>query len=182
MPGAPLIFHGRDGTLNLDPGYVTRVEDLELVVGAADSVAAMCAAGAVVLIISNQSAIGRGMCREEDVAAVNSRLRALLLATNPGAVVSEIFFCPHRPEDECNCRKPRPGLIERVKARFDFDPAKAWMVGDKETDVQFGLNVGIPSNRCLTLAENAAGEPTKGRFVGSLIEASNIICEALKRS
>ncbi|MCB0360322.1 MAG: HAD-IIIA family hydrolase, partial [Bdellovibrionales bacterium] len=112
--GARFVFLDRDGTLNVDHGYVFDPDLVELIPGAARAVGDLKRAGFSVVVVSNQSCVGRGMCDEGAVQRTNDRLRELLRGADPDAVLDGVYVCFHAPEDQCSCRKPKPGLVADV--------------------------------------------------------------------
>jgi len=146
-----IVFLDRDGTINKDRGYVYEPERLELIDGAAQGIALLKASGFSVLVVSNQSAIGRGLCSREDVDRANELLRRMLLDENEGAIIDEIIYCPHAPDQDCGCRKPLLGMIENLSKRWEIVPESCWSIGDKVSDLNLGLNIGIPLGQCLLL-------------------------------
>jgi histidinol-phosphate phosphatase family protein len=128
----------RDGTIVDDPGYLSNPEDLVLLPGTARAIARLNAVGPVVLV-TNQSGIGRGYASREQVDRIHEAL-ALELA-RAGARLDRIEICPHAPSDGCSCRKPAPGMIER--ARAEMDPAeREFVVGDKPADLELARATG----------------------------------------
>lgn len=138
MDGA--IFLDRDGTINRDTGYTYKIADWHFLPGALAALAAFANAGWPLIIISNQSGIGRGYYSRGQLAQlehyVDSRLRA------QGIGITAWYYCPHKPEANCACRKPRPGLILQAAGDLGINPASSWMLGDKASDIAAGLNAG----------------------------------------
>ena len=130
----------RDGTLVREIGYLSDPDDLELLPGVAGALRAAHAAGAVVIVISNQSGIGRGLFSARRVHETMARLRELLRAE--GVELDAIYFCPHRPEEGCVCRKPAPGLLERAAEDQQLSLRSSLMVGDKRLDAGTGQAAG----------------------------------------
>lgn len=143
----PTVFLDRDGTINVDTGYVTSPDRIELIPGAAQALGALARGGFRLVIVSNQSAVGRGKATAADVDATNQRLIALLAAEDPDAWPDLILYCPHAPDEQCGCRKPKIGLIE--SAALEYEPAVSWMFGDKLSDIKFGLQLGLPLEQCI---------------------------------
>lgn len=141
MPEEVVVYLDRDGTINEDVGYLSRPEELRLIDGSAGAVRALNNAGARVIVISNQSGVGRGYFSAGDVDAVNAKLVSEL--EKSGARVDAIYFCVHHPDDGCLCRKPGTGLVEKAGAEFSLKKgARAYVVGDKTTDVELARNIG----------------------------------------
>lgn len=157
-----VVFLDRDGTINVDSGYVYDPENLVLIPGAGAALARLRGAGFRLVVVSNQSAIGRGMCAEAAVESTNARLRELLLEESADAVLDDIFYSPHHPDDPLSTRKPGLGMLPQITARYDFDPARSWMIGDKRTDIEFGLNLGLPAGHCVLLRPEVNFSPQSG--------------------
>jgi len=136
-----VIFLDRDNTINEDPGYISLPEDVTLLPYAGDALRLLVDNGFELVVISNQSGVGRGFFKESDAHAVNARLNVLL--SSYGVQICGFYMCFHHPDEECQCRKPNIALLDEVRAQYDFDPAHSYMIGDKESDVEFGLNAGI---------------------------------------
>jgi D-glycero-D-manno-heptose 1,7-bisphosphate phosphatase len=145
------VFLDRDGTLNVNTGYVGDPENVVLVPHAAEGARMLGDAGFALVVVSNQSGIARGYFSEADADAVDGRLRDLLAAR--GVSIAGMYRCPHWPEDErppsvapCDCRKPKPGLLLRAAADLQLDLARSWIVGDRLLDMQAGRAAGC---RCV---------------------------------
>jgi len=147
--GKRVVFFDRDGTLSKDKGYTFRPEELHIYPGAGRALGRLKRAGYVLAIVTNQSAVGRGMCELKDVEATNAECLRQLLAEDSNARVDTICLCPHAPEENCDCRKPRTGMLRQLKEPVDF--AASWMVGDKCLDIEFGLTAGCSLSRCVLL-------------------------------
>jgi D-glycero-D-manno-heptose 1,7-bisphosphate phosphatase len=138
MPRA--VFLDRDNTLVHDTGYTHRVEDLQLLPGVPEGLAQLQAEGFVLLIVTNQSGIGRGFYTVEQFQAFQQALDAEL--SQYGVVIRKSYFCPHLPEDGCACRKPRTGLLLEARAEHGIDLSASWVIGDRATDVELAHNAG----------------------------------------
>lgn len=132
-------FLDRDGTLMWDTAYVSNPADVRLIEGAAEAVLLLNRAGVPVVIVTNQSGIGRGYYTAADFEAVQARLQSLL--AEAGARIDATFVCPHAPADGCQCRKPGLGLYEAA-AESGFETAGALYVGDRPRDVLPALALG----------------------------------------
>ena len=145
-----VVFLDRDGTINFDsPDYICRPEQLRLIPGSAQAIAKLKQAGLEVVVVTNQSSIGRGMALDEDVRRTNEKMKADLAAEEEEAVLDAILYCPHAPEDNCGCRKPKTGLVDHYRKTHHFDPFLCWLIGDKIGDLELGWNTGIPFEQCL---------------------------------
>jgi D-glycero-D-manno-heptose 1,7-bisphosphate phosphatase len=141
------VFLDRDGTVVEERGYVSTPEMLVLLPGAARAIADLQAHGWKVFIASNQASVAKGLITEDDLAGIHLRLMALLSAE--GAALDGVYYCPHHPEGtvsgyamECDCRKPRPGLLERAASEHGLDLSECVMIGDSARDVEAGRAAG----------------------------------------
>jgi D-glycero-D-manno-heptose 1,7-bisphosphate phosphatase len=134
------IFLDRDNTLIKDDGYIHEPEKVELLRGVPEGLKLLREKGYLLIVVSNQSGIGRGYFQEKDFHAVNERLQELLKPYD--VQIDDFFFCPHHPDDNCNCRKPKTGMVEKAVKKWNIDVSKSFVVGDKEIDVMLALNAG----------------------------------------
>jgi D-glycero-D-manno-heptose 1,7-bisphosphate phosphatase len=147
MSGAArAVFLDRDGTLVDELGFLARAEDLRLLPGAAEGVAAFNRAGWKTIVVTNQSGIARGLFDERALAAVHARLGAEL--ARAGARLDAILHCPHHPDfpapgGTCSCRKPAPGLFFEAAQRFGLELGTSWTVGDSLRDLEAGRRAGL---------------------------------------
>ena len=130
----------RDGTINEEIGYVLRPDELRLIPGALEALAELRGLGLGLVVVTNQSPIGRGMMTAADLDAIHERLRELL--AQGGVALDRIEVCPHRPDDGCACRKPGTLMVERAAEALGFDPREGWVVGDHAGDMGLGRAVG----------------------------------------
>ena len=138
-----IVLLDRDGTLCEERHHLVDPELVRLLPNAAKGVRAMRAQGLKVVLVTNQSVVGRGLTTPEGVAAVHARLLQLLQAE--GADLDGIYYCPHRPDDDCDCRKPRPGLAYRAAQDAGSDLSSGFVVGDNVCDLQLARRVGATS-------------------------------------
>jgi D-glycero-D-manno-heptose 1,7-bisphosphate phosphatase len=136
----PAIFLDRDGTVIFDRGYLSDPAGVEIMPGAVDALRRLNAAGYLLIFISNQSGIGRGMMTEEQSNAVHRRTLDLLAAE--GIAVAGSYICPHAPWENCQCRKPSTVLLQQAAAEHGIDAGRSVMIGDKVTDVEMGRAAG----------------------------------------
>lgn len=142
------IFLDRDGTICEEVNYLSRPEDLKLYPKAAKAVKMLRASGFMVIVITNQSGIGRGYFSELTLNEIHRKLENDL--AEQLTAVDGIYFCPHIAQDTCLCRKPLTGLITNAATDFGIDLAQSWMVGDKLSDVQTGIAAGTKTGLVLT--------------------------------
>ena len=181
----PIVFVDRDGTISIDHGYTVNPEDLKIFPGAGLALGALKRAGFLVVIVTNQSAIGRGMATREQVDSTNRECLSQLLAEDPDATVDLVCLCPHAPNQDCDCRKPKPGMVVNPEFPFVFKPESCWMIGDKLIDIEFGLALGLPATNCLMVfsGEGKEGAPELaspelaniGKFTGLCAAAEFIV-------
>ena len=145
----------RDGTIVVDRGYLSDPAGLDFLEFAVDGLRLLHAAGYRIVVITNQSGVGRGFFALTAVDAMNARLHAMFEAI--GVPLAGIYVCPHAPQDACECRKPAQQLMTRAAAELGFDPRDAVVIGDKASDVEFGLRAGA---RAVLIA---AETPTAGK-------------------
>ena len=158
-----VVFLDRDGTINVDHGYVFKPENVELIPGAADALAFLSVAGFKLVVVTNQSAIGRGMCSFEDVVATNMELNRKLKQENAGALLDELYIAPDAPENATDMRKPGTGMLKLLPEDWDVDYELSWMIGDKRSDLLFGKAAGIPDAQCI-LVETGNGKDEYGKL------------------
>jgi D-glycero-D-manno-heptose 1,7-bisphosphate phosphatase len=151
MPRA--AFLDRDGVINVDRGYVHRVEDFEFVPGALEACRELSRRGWLLVIATNQSGIGRGLYREEDFQRLTGWMRARF--DQHGAPLAGVYFCPHHPADACECRKPAPGMLLAAARELSLDLGRSMLFGDKCEDLMAARAAGIA--RRVLLAKDGQG-------------------------
>lgn len=138
----------RDGTLNVEKHYLSDPGELELMPGVAEGLKLLRSHGFRLVVISNQSGIGRGIVSRDVVEAIHARLRELL--RRQGVELDGIYYCPHSPEQNCSCRKPNPAMIYQAAKDLDFNPGESFVVGDKRSDVEMGKQANAVTILVLT--------------------------------
>jgi histidinol-phosphate phosphatase family protein len=138
--GARAVFLDRDGTINLDVVHCSRVEDFHILRDVPEAIGRLNRAGFRVVVITNQSAVARGLLTEQGLARIHEHMREWL--ARRGAHVDAVYYCPHGPDDGCDCRKPKPGLLAKATRELGIDPTTSYMIGDSERDVQAGASAG----------------------------------------
>ena len=149
------LFLDRDGTINTEVDFLRHPDDLRLIPGAAQSIREARSAGLKVIIFTNQSGIARGLLTEDDLERVHERLRSLLTAEGAGA--DAIYYCPHHPtlgspkySLDCDCRKPKPGMLRRAAREHGLDLERSFVVGDRSVDMEAGRAAGCRTILVLT--------------------------------
>lgn len=139
--GNKAIFLDRDGTINVDKGYVYRPDDLEIIPDAITGLKEFVSRGFIPIVITNQSGIGRGYYTMADAEASNRTLSGRLDAH--GIKIRHYYICPHSPEEKCSCRKPSPEMIFQAAKDYDIDLDSSILLGDKNSDLGTATNAGI---------------------------------------
>ncbi|MBS5881742.1 MAG: HAD-IIIA family hydrolase [Lachnoanaerobaculum sp.] len=148
------IFLDRDGTMNVSKGFISKADDFELIPGTIEAIKAINKSGALAIVITNQPVIARGECSFEELHNIHNKLKTLL--GEKGAFVDDIFYCPHHPDKgfegevpelkfDCECRKPKTGMIDEAVKKYNIDLSKSYMVGDSTMDLETARNAGIKS-------------------------------------
>ena len=138
------LFLDRDGIINVDHGYVYKIEDFEFTEGIFDLVKLFSDAGYLIFVVTNQSGIGRGYYSEEDFSTLTKWM--IEKFNNKKITIEAVYHCPHAPEEKCHCRKPETGMIEEALEHYNIDLKHSWMIGDKQSDVDLSLNAGIANS------------------------------------
>lgn len=170
LPSA--VFLDRDGTIIRDVHYISRPEQVELVDGAAEAIARINAALVPVVVITNQSGIGRGYFTVDDYERVKARVGQLLAES--GARIDATYFCPHKPDDKCECRKPNTLLFDHAISDLGLDAKNALLIGDRLRDVEPAIRLGargvlVPT--AVTPAEEIARAKEFARIADTLSTA-----------
>ena len=144
----PAVFLDRDGTINEQMGYINHLSRFRLLPQVLPAIRRLNAAGLKVVVITNQSGAARGYFPASLVDEVHEHLQQLLAAG--GAHLDGIYVCPHAPVDGCDCRKPRPTLIEQAARDLDLDLSRSYLAGDRYSDIQTAANAGVKGILVLT--------------------------------
>lgn len=145
------VFLDRDGTINKYVGFLRNIDEFELIDGVADAIKKINASGYLAVVVTNQPVIARGEVSFEELEEIHNKMETLL--GKEGAYLDAIYFCPHHPHKgyegerpelkfDCDCRKPKPGMLLKAAQDFNIDLAQSWMVGDGENDIKAGQNAG----------------------------------------
>ena len=170
--GRPVVFVDRDGVINRRvPGdYVRSWDQFRFLPGARAGLRLLRDAGYLLVVVTNQRGIGRGLMSDADLAEVHRRMQNELVLA--GAGLDAIHYCPHDLHESCGCRKPRPGMMERALERFAVDAGRSWVVGDSLSDLEAGRAVGIRGILIVPRGHrHAPGVP----WAGSLLSAARAI-------
>ena len=134
------VLLDRDGTIIVEKYYLSTAAGVELLPGALEGLRSLRDAGFGLIVVTNQSGIGRGKLTLETLADIHAELQRQLAAG--GVRIDAFYHCPHMPEDDCECRKPKPALALRAASAFGFDPRRSFVIGDKPADIELGRNCG----------------------------------------
>ena len=132
------VFLDRDGTLNEDVGYVSLPEDLHIYPFVKEALSLLKSNGYLLIVVTNQSGIDRGIYDENMLQTIHNKMQSEL-----DNAIDAFYFCPHLPDSGCACRKPNLGMIEAARLDYPIDISASWMIGDKDIDVEMGLNAGL---------------------------------------
>jgi len=166
------VFLDRDGTVIVHVHYLRDPEQVAIVPDGADALRRLQERGYLLVIVSNQSLVGRGYGTLEDVEAVNGRMGELL-ATD-GVTLAGVKYCPHHPDANCPNRKPNPGMLLEAAKELDIDLARSAMIGDNLLDVEAGTNAGCMLNILIDVAASVDHAPS----ATSLSAAADLILES----
>lgn len=149
------VFLDRDGTITEEMGYLKDAKKLRLISRSGEAIKLLNERKILAIVVSNQSGVARGYFTEETVERINKRLEELL--KEKGVHLNGIYYCPHHPEfgppkyrKECNCRKPKPGMLLRAARRFNLNLKNCYIIGDKVDDIKLSQNVGARGILVLT--------------------------------
>jgi D-glycero-D-manno-heptose 1,7-bisphosphate phosphatase len=157
--GRRAVFLDRDGVINEDLGYVSRIEDFRLIDGAVEGLQLLQALGLHLVIVTNQSGIGRGFYTQARYEALTAAyLQQLAMA---GVTFTGVLHCPHPPTDACACRKPKPGMLFEAARRWNLDLHFSYLVGDKPSDIEAGTAAGL---RACVLVTRQPEHPTSASW------------------
>ena len=172
------VFLDRDGTINVDKDYIFKISDFEFIDGAVHALKILQDAGFLLIIVTNQSGIGRGFFTENDLEILNSFMLDELKKS--GVNISKIYYCPHLPEAKipayrkiCNCRKPSIGLFLQAAKEFNIDFSQSYAIGDKERDLSICNNTDCKG---FLIGRKSSNENIN--TVSSLLDAAKIITGA----
>lgn len=153
------IFLDRDGTINKLDNFIYRAEDFELEEGVIEAIGNINSSGLLAIVITNQPSVARGLCDISDIDYIHKKLKTLL--GKEGVFLDDIFYCPHHPDKgfpeenplykvDCECRKPKTGMIELAKEKFNIDLSSSYMVGDSSMDIELAKRAGLKSVLVMT--------------------------------
>ena len=170
------IFLDRDGVINKDINYLHKIDDFEFIDGIFDVCLYFQSLGYKIIIITNQSGISRGYYSHSDYQKVTQWMLDQFRYKNIN--ILDIFHCPHGPDSTCDCRKPKPGMFLKAKAKHNTDMEKSWMIGDKERDIVAANSAGIVNTILVRSGHRIDESNSNASFILDLIQqAKQIITE-----
>jgi D-glycero-D-manno-heptose 1,7-bisphosphate phosphatase len=138
---AKIIFLDRDGVINIEKNYLYKIDEFEFIDGVFESLKYLQNLGYKFVVITNQSGIGRGYYSLKQYEILTVWIKKQFQKNNIS--INEIFCCPHTPDENCNCRKPKTGMIEQTSKILNIDYKNSWLIGDKDSDIQTAYNANI---------------------------------------
>lgn len=169
------IFIDRDDTINKDVPYCSKPEDFVLLPGVGPGIRLLREAGFKIVVVTNQSGIARGYFTHEILKSIHAKMRADLGAHN--AFIDAILYCPHHPDENCDCRKPMPKMIFDAALELNIDISQSYIIGDSDKDLEMGQNAGCKKG--LKVNYNLVSDPNSGIF-NNFLEAVNWLLESEK--
>jgi D-glycero-D-manno-heptose 1,7-bisphosphate phosphatase len=172
-PAPKAVFLDRDGTINVnDPTYLHKIEDFKFTPNAIEALKKLSQSDYKIIVITNQSGIGRGYFKEEDLKKLYRWMLQEL--KKKGIRIDKIYYCPHLPKDNCSCRKPKPGMIFKAVGKFGINLSQSWIIGDDDRDIMLGREVNAKTIKLgEKMPERLKLEPNY--YADNLLEAVNII-------
>lgn len=165
-----IVFLDRDGVINQEVGYLHKIADFVFIDGVFEACLDFVQKGYKIIIVTNQSGIGRGMYSVQDFEVLNQWM--LEKFSNKGIDILAVYHCPHSPEDGCNCRKPKAGMFLTAKKDHQLDLEKSWMIGDKEADITAANVAGIAQTILVRSGHNIDETNSKAKFILKSIQHS----------
>lgn len=172
-------FLDRDGVINrkapTEDGYVTRWEEMHMLPGVAQAIALFNRAGYLVIVVSNQRSVAKGLITAAELNSMHQRMCDELAHAEAEAIIHGVYYCPHDLRPSCSCRKPQPGMLLEAARTHHIDLSASWMIGDSDNDVEAGKNAGCRTVRLLR--SNETGNRRADTVARSLLEATHKILD-----
>lgn len=172
------VFIDRDGTMAEDVHYCSRPEDFELFPNTARAIGLLNQGGFKVIVVTNQSGIARGYFTEDTLARIHQKMKDEL--AKQGAYVDAIYYCPHHPDEGCDCRKPKPKLVLHAAKEHDIDLEHSFVVGDLQMDIDLGKAVDCPTILISDQSSVNNRQSKPDAIAPDLLEAAQVILERWK--
>jgi len=168
------IFLDRDGVINKEKNYLYKIEDFEFINGVFEACNYFIKLNYQIIIITNQSGISRGYYNNDDFKVLTNWMISEFQKNHVD--ILDIFHCPHLPNLNCNCRKPRPGMLLEAKLKHDIDMENSWMIGDKEDDILAANSSGITNTILVKSGHKIHKDSSKAKFIlESILQSNQVI-------
>ena len=165
-----VIFLDRDGVINREDGYLHKVADFRFIDGIFKACKYFQSLGFKIIVVTNQSGISRGYYQETDFHILTKWMLAKFYSQHVN--ILDVIFCPHGPNANCKCRKPKPGMLLNARDKYGIDMAESWMIGDKESDIEAAKAAGVNKTILLKSGHSDEGTSSKAKLVLDSIEES----------
>jgi len=163
MKKRKVFFVDRDGVINKEIGYLHDIDKFEFIDGVLEAFEYILSRNYDIIVVTNQSGIGRGFYSEDNFLELNKWMVNFL--KSKGINILDVLYCPHSPEDDCNCRKPKPGMFLDAKKKFNIEMDKSWSIGDKETDITAATYAGISNTILVKSGHDINEENSKASYI-----------------
>ncbi|MEA2050813.1 MAG: D-glycero-beta-D-manno-heptose 1,7-bisphosphate 7-phosphatase [Campylobacterota bacterium] len=158
-----VVFLDRDGVINIEKDYLYKIEDFEFIDGVFESLKYLQNLNYKLIIVTNQSGIGRGYYSIKDF---NTLTKWMLDEFEKRDIkIDNVYFCPHTPDTKCECRKPKIGMIKQSSKLFDIDYENSWLIGDKDSDIQMAINANISNTIQVKSGHKFDEQSSKAKFI-----------------
>ncbi|NYT27512.1 D-glycero-beta-D-manno-heptose 1,7-bisphosphate 7-phosphatase [Candidatus Thiodubiliella endoseptemdiera] len=168
-----IVFLDRDGVINQEKNYLYKIEDFIFIDGVFDACRQFQELGFKIIIVTNQSGIARGYYNADDFDKLN--IWVLAQFKQQGVDILDVFYCPHTPEDDCECRKPKPGMLLSAQKKHNIAMQNSWMIGDKENDISAANKAGIKNTILVRSGHKINEKKSKAQFILNSISQSKTI-------
>ena len=168
------IFLDRDGVINKDTNYLSKIEEFEFINGIFKTCKYLLSIDYEIIVVTNQSGIARGYYSEKDFQNITKWMLSQFKIN--GVKILDVLHCPHSPDSNCNCRKPKPGMFIKAKNKHGIDMEKSWMVGDKEVDIIAANNSGIANTILVRSGHEINEKKSNAKFIiNSIYQISKVV-------
>lgn len=157
------VFLDRDGVINIDHDYVHKIEDFEFIDGVMEACKYLQTLGFQLVVITNQSGIARGYYTQKDFDILTQWM--IKEFASKGIKISGVYLCPHGPDEGCECRKPKIGMITQACKDLEIDLSKSWLIGDKNSDIECAINANIPNAIQVKTGHKFCEEKSKAKYI-----------------
>jgi D-glycero-D-manno-heptose 1,7-bisphosphate phosphatase len=167
------IFLDRDGVINKELNYLYKIEDFEFINGVFETCKYLITLDYKIIIITNQSGISRGYYTEKDFQIINNWM--LSEFKKNGVSILDVFYCPHLPDSNCTCRKPKPGMLLEAQNKHNINMQNSWLIGDKEADIIAARNSNITNTILVRSGHQINEANSEAKFVIDSVQQTNKI-------